>query len=87
MINAYQGQVFAPFPRHPSEATAGSASTPHPADVAHAPRCTSRSGALSWNLRSNGSRALQTPGREELTWEVRECSGHLQLFLGDLDMY
>ena len=61
-----------PFPtKHLSEATAGFASTAHPADAVHAPRCTSRSGALSWNRRSNGSRALQTPGCEELTWEVR----------------
>ena len=53
-----------PIPPHLTEATAGSASTAHPADVAHAPRCTSRSGALSWNLRSNGSWAPQTPGRQ-----------------------
>jgi hypothetical protein len=53
-----------PHPPHLTEATAGSASTAHPADAAHAPRCTSRSGALSWNLRSNGSWAPQTPGRQ-----------------------
>ena len=56
--------LMAPSPPHLTEATAGSASTAHPADAAHAPRCTSRSGAPSWNLRSNGSWAPQTPGRQ-----------------------